>query len=303
MMRTKIVIAATAGLALAGAVAATTSAAAGAATASAPPRSALVTAAGQVITPQAAASMSRIAGAQGRSAHQPTAPVRQTTVVQPHSVIGTDSRFQVTATTSFPNSAVVLIRKSGSLWCTGFMVGKDTLVSAGHCVTDGHGTWYSGLTFTPGSNGGTAPFGSCSSRGTYAFSAWASGADPNYDASIVKLNCTVGNSTGWFGTWWQSASPNGLFTRVQGYPGDKPSTQWESYDYVRSSSTDRLYYQNDTVGGESGSPIYQFRSSQPFCNGACVMGVHTNGSDGTNNSGTRFTEGKLNAIYAIVNQP
>jgi glutamyl endopeptidase len=183
------------------------------------------------------------------------------------------------------------------------MISKDTLLSAGHCVTDGHGTWYSGLTFRPGSNGGTAPFGTYSARGIWTFTSWANGADSNYDTSIIKLTSTVGYSTGWFGTWWQSASPNGLFTEVQGYPGDKPSTQWISYDYVRASSADRLYYQNDTVGGESGSPIYQYRSNQSYCNGYCGMGVHTNGSDGTNNSGTRFTEGKLNAIYAIVNQP
>jgi glutamyl endopeptidase len=237
----------------------------------------------------------------GHNGQAPLKPIaRPATGMRPNSVIGTDSRTQVTATTTFPNSAIVLINRNGGLWCTGWMVGKDTLLSAGHCVTDGAGTWYSGLTFVPGSNGGNAPFGTCGARGIYAFSAWASGADSNYDTSIVKLNCTVGYSTGWFGTWWQSASLDGTFTRVQGYPGDKPSTQWQSFDYVRSSTADRLYYQNDTVGGESGSPVWQYRSG-PYCSGACGMGVHTNGSNGSNNSGMRFTQGKLNAIYGIVN--
>ncbi len=265
---------------------------------------ALVARSGKVITPSAAAKLAG-ASAAGHNGYAPKPVAHKRDGVRramaPESVIGTDSRTRVTATTTYPNSAIVLINRNGGLWCTGWMVGKDTLLSAGHCVTNGAGTWYSGLTFRPGSNGGNAPFGTCTARGIYAFSAWASGADSNYDTSIVKLNCTVGYSTGWFGTWWQSASPNGLFTRVQGYPGDKPSTQWQSFDSVRASSADRLYYQNDTVGGESGSPVWQYRSGQSFCNGACGMGVHTNGSNGTNNSGVRFTQGKLNAIYAIVN--
>ena len=270
-------------------------------------KDALVARSGAVVSPKAAMAMAgRAANVQG---HNGFVPARTSTVpttvrpgVRPTSIIGADNRIQVTATTSFPNSAVVLIERNGGLWCTGWMVGKDTLLSAGHCVTDGAGTWYGGLTFLPGSNGGTAPFGTCTARTIYAFSAWAFSADANYDASIVKLNCTVGYSTGWFGTWWQSASPNGLSTVVQGYPGDKPSTQWEAFDSVRSSTADRLSYQNDTTGGESGSPVWQYRLNQPWCDGQCAMGIHTNGSDGTNNSGVRFTQAKLNAIYAIVNQ-
>ncbi|MCW2598029.1 MAG: glutamyl endopeptidase [Pseudonocardiales bacterium] len=309
MQLKKIIIAATAGTALLAAAAASV-AAAGPAGAAAPKaaavsNNALVSSAGKVITPAAAAKLAGAdASARGHSSHAPTRVSHLTSAgARPNSVIGPDSRSLVTATTTFPNSAIVLIKQNGNLWCTGWMISKDTLLSAGHCVTNGSGTWYSGLTFSPGSNGGNAPFGTCTSRGTYAFNAWINGGNSNYDTSIIKLNCTVGYSTGWFGTWWQSASPNYLSTRVQGYPGDKPSTQWVSYDYVRNSTADRLLYQNDTVGGESGSPVFQYRSGQSFCNGYCGMGVHTNGSDGTNNSGVRFTQSKLTSIYAIVNQP
>jgi glutamyl endopeptidase len=301
-----ILATATAGVALAGLAVTAAPGVAGASQhpTAAPAKTTLVTSTGKTVTPAAAAKLAgSAAGVRGHDAHPPTKPLTTPTGMQPKSVIGTDSRTQVTATTTFPNSAIVLINRSGiGLWCTGWMVGKDTLLSAGHCVTNGAGTWYSGLSFVPGSNGGNAPFGTCYPRAIYAFSAWAGGADSNYDTSIIKLNCTVGYSTGWFGTWWQSAAPDGLFTRVQGYPGDKPSTQWQSYDYVRSSSAERLYYQNDTIGGESGSPVWQYRSG-PYCSGACGMGVHTNGSDGTNNSGVRFTQAKLNAIYGIVNAP
>lgn len=84
------------------------------------------------------------------------------------SIIGTDERVRVKNTLAFPGSATVLIRQFGRLHCTGWMVSKDTLMTAGHCVRDGgsDGEWTAGLTFVPGSNGGDAPFGVCRSRRT-----------------------------------------------------------------------------------------------------------------------------------------
>ncbi len=53
------------------------------------------------------------------------------------SIIGTDERVRVKNTLAFPGSATVLIRQFGRLHCTGWMVSKDTLMTAGHCVRDG----------------------------------------------------------------------------------------------------------------------------------------------------------------------
>jgi glutamyl endopeptidase len=138
---------------------------------------------------------------------------------------------------------------------------------------------------------------------------WVNSRDTRYDAGIIKLNCTVGSTVGWFGMWWQSASLNGLSTTVQGYPGDKPSTQWRSRDFVRATETEKIYYQNDTVGGQSGSPVYQNRASgSSFCVGVCAMAIHTNGVGGSgfsasNNSGNRITQAKYNTFVSIINTP
>src|SRR3954453_7510559 len=143
-------------------------------------------------------------------------------------IIGTDDRVRVTPTTSYPARATVLINRNGSLHCTGWMVGRDTLVPARHCVpTAGSaGPWSTNLPFRPGSHGNTAPYGTCLSRGTWAFNGWLNSANSQYDGAIIKLDCTVGDTVGWYGMWWQTASLTGLGTTVEGYPGDKLSQQW-----------------------------------------------------------------------------
>lgn len=271
---------------------------------------ALVSATGAVVTPaQGAAS---VAAHQGTRV-QGTAPFSGKAspgTAKTDSIIGPDGRTRVTATTTYPYRANVLILRNGSLHCTGWMISKDTMLTAGHCVHTGGsgGTWYTGLTFKPASNGGTAPYGTYTSRGTYALNGWVNSGSSDYDAAIVKLSGAVGTSTGWFGMWWQTAALDGTFTRVTGYPGDKPSTQWMSTGSVRSSQTNRVFYQNDTTGGNSGSPVWLFRGTgAPFCSGGpCAMAIHTNGLgslSSTDNSGTRITEAKFNTFMSIVNLP
>ena len=49
---------------------------------------------------------------------------------------------------------------------------------------------------------------------------WTVSANEEYDYGAVKLNCTVGNTVGWFGI--TSADPTNFPSIVGGYPGDKP---------------------------------------------------------------------------------
>ena len=63
---------------------------------------------------------------------------------------------------------VALITNNGNQWCSGFLIGPDTLVTAGHCVHPGGAgsTWYPPAAFRvyPAYNPASAnptPFGSC----------------------------------------------------------------------------------------------------------------------------------------------
>lgn len=220
------------------------------------------------------------------------------------SIIGPDNRVRVNPTTSFPARATVLITFSAGR-CTGWLIGANTVVTAGHCVhPGGGGSFYptSSYRIYPGRNGGASPYGSCSAKWLASVVGWTVSGSDEYDYAAIKLNCSVGNTVGWYGFFWQTTSLTGLPTTINGYPGDKPLTQWRSSDSVRVTQARRVFYRNDTVGGVSGAPVWYNRSG---C-GICSMAVHAYGTYGsppfsTNNHGTRITQPVFNNLIAWRN--
>ncbi|MFV2022463.1 trypsin-like serine peptidase [Micromonospora sp. LOL_023] len=100
------------------------------------------------------------------------------------------------------------------------------------------------------------------------------------------------------GFMWTSASQNGTSTYNRGYSGDKTfGTQWSSSDQIRVTQSTELFYHHDTVGGNSGGPVYTY--SVTDC-GPCAVAVHAyvlHGSGAPNNnhnSGPRITEPVFN---------
>ena len=208
------------------------------------------------------------------------------------SIIGTDNRYQITGTTTYPYSAIVHITSSIG-GCTGWLIGSNTVATAGHCVYGSSG-WATNVRVYPGRNGSSTPYGSCGYTRLNTVSGWVNSRSPEYDYGAIKLNCTVGNSTGWFGFRWQSASLTGQASYISGYPGDKPyGTQWRSNDSIRITETRRLFYANDTYGGHSGSPVWNGGASCSPCGIAIhAYGVGSNGYNG----GTRITEAVFNNL-------
>jgi glutamyl endopeptidase len=212
-----------------------------------------------------------------------------------------DGRVRVNPTTTYPFRANVAITRTFdngltySEWCTGWMYAPDMVATAGHCVHDGSGgDWLAGndLRIVPARNGTLAPYGFCTVRRMHTVLGWSDDGKPAFDYGAITLNCTVGNTVGWYGWWWQTASLTGLSTTISGYPVDQAvGTQWRHADQVRVTQDRRIFYQNDTNNGQSGSAVYQNRAAgSAFCTGFCSMGIHAYGSNGTNNSGTRITE-------------
>lgn len=231
--------------------------------------------------------------------------------VQPESIFGTDNRIRINPTTTFPARATVMITRNGNAHCSGWLINANTVATAGHCVHSGGsgGSWYSGLTAWPGRNGSSAPYGGCTVKTTYSVAGWVSNGDQNYDYGALKLNCNIGNNTGWYGYWWQSASLKGTSTLVQGYPGEKPfGEQWRGDNVsrtVQENNSTKVWYNNDTTGGMSGSPVFQNRpAGSSFCVGVCAFTFHAYGIGGSSypsnkyNSGTRITEARFNNLQA-----
>jgi glutamyl endopeptidase len=246
------------------------------------------------------------------TATAPSGPSDTAVGVGIESIFGPDDRIRISPATSFPARAVVQITRNGAAHCTGWLYGPDIVATAGHCVHSGGsgGAWYTGqLTIWPGRDGASAPYGSCTARRLYSVTGWTVSGLEDHDYGAIKLNCTVGNNTGWFGYWWQSASLAGASTLINGYPGDKPFGQhWRGDSVARTvavSQTNQIFYSNDTIGGMSGSPIYQYRGAgSAFCAGYCSMGIHAYGfphlvfPHNTYNHGTRITEARFNNMQA-----
>ncbi|WP_299723327.1 trypsin-like serine protease [uncultured Tateyamaria sp.] len=197
-------------------------------------------------------------------------------------------------TTTYPERTSVLVTYNNKR-CSGAMISKDTVLTAGHCVHGGGsaGSWSQNVRVYPGRDGPSSPFGSCRARSLHSVTGWVRNRDERYDYGAIKLDCTVGERTGWLGFFWQTASLVGLPTIIDGYPGDKNLTQWRSTDQLRANDTRQVFYRNDTVPGNSGSAVYTTASS--VCRGPCALGVHSMGVHGggvhaSNNHGVRITK-------------
>lgn len=212
--------------------------------------------------------------------------------VSSRSVIAPDGRTRVSPTTAYPNRAlahlVVEFGKTGG-GCTGWFVGPNTVVTAGHCIYDTEtNKWATKITVYAGRNGTTAV---ATTTGKYwmTVAGWAISENWEYDYAVIKTVANTGSTVGWFGWRWQSSNTfSGNYT-VRGYPGDKTfGTMWTMSDTVTTRnnlSPRKLWYTIDTAGGQSGSPLYG------NYNGTCCFGfgVHAYGLSGGYNSATRIT--------------
>jgi glutamyl endopeptidase len=282
----------------------------------------MVNGAGRTITiPRpavAAAGASSYAGSAGNSGTAPgakaagvKAPGAGSPVSgpKPNSVLGADGRAKEGVPTTYPWRAIVYMT-SDQGQCTGFMLSRDVVVTAGHCVYDRTtgGGWADSVRVVPAKDGASEPYGSCTASWldvwtTYAYISTGT-ADTDY--GLVKLTCDIGNTVGWFGWWYQTAENLvGQQFFVEGYPGDHPAQMWWDGDVVNQQTANRMFYSIDTEHGESGSPVYHLNSVTPgLCGGWCVTGIHTKSPfDSAYNSGTRFNPDVMAFINYWIGQP
>ncbi len=218
--------------------------------------------------------------------HEATVPALPNDVISPLKVIGADNRVKVTNTTSAPH----LYNGRIAVGCTGTLITKTHVLTAGHCVSNGSGTWYKSLNFTAGQNGSYKPWGTTTWKNAVTTTAWHNNGDTNYDYAIIVLDSAPhGGHSGW-GTYSDGTHS------VTGYPGDKPTgTMWTDSGSTSAISSYRVCYTLDTAGGQSGSGI---KDSNNY-----VRGIHTTGST-TRNCGTRLTSTVYNTLKSwIANNP
>lgn len=220
-------------------------------------------------------------------------------------IIGPDDRVRVGNTTIYPWRAICGLKITAAngrrFIGTGWMISPRTVITAGHCVfMHAEGGWARSVEVVPGLNDASRPYGSASSGALRSVVGWTQSRNREYDygAIILPGNARLGDRTGWFGlavrddAFLRAASLN-----LSGYPGDKGGNQqWFMAQRAKSVSSRVITYNIDTMGGQSGSPVWVLQNGQRY-----GVGVHTNGAS-TGNSATRINTDVFNRMLAWKNE-
>jgi len=210
---------------------------------------------------------------------------RQTRVI-----IGTDERNRIINTAVFPWRAICALRitaqNNRQFIGTGWLISARTVLTAGHCVfMHEEGGWAKSIQVIPGCNDAAQPFGLHVGTALRSVSGWTSSKNRDFDygAIILPPSARPGDATGYFGLAVRNdSSLSGGTLNLSGYPSDKGGRQqWFMAQRPKALSNRVITYDIDTVGGQSGSPVWLLQDGQRY-----GVGVHTNGSV-SGNSATR----------------
>ncbi len=188
-----------------------------------------------------------------------------------------------------------------AIWnnASAFLVGPNTLVTAGHCCYTTKNGWTEQLYFYPAKDGSSMPYGSAERKSITVPSAWKNDGNNNYDWGIVTLKTAIGNTTGWFGILTQTSSFVGTNVTMAGYPYTltNPYKMHSSSGSVAVCTDYKLYSSYNTYNGASGSPIYTNSTG-----GNTSIGVHTGYNSNYGALGVRFTQYFYNLIMQKNNE-
>lgn len=212
---------------------------------------------------------------------------------------------KVTDTTSYPWRVNAQLKisvpgKADLFLGTGWFIGPYAVITAAHAVfprEQGIYTgWASNIEVVPGVNGTATPFSSFNSSLFYCPDGWQSDGDVRLDYGVILLNQGVGSQVGTYGyATYADDDLRSSIANLGGYPENQPDgtpasgTQWYAAGNIVNLDDSFVYYELDSLPGESGSCVYRNIGDQSY-----AMAIHTAGQDGASQSaldrGLRITE-------------
>ena len=177
-------------------------------------------------------------------------------------IFGSDNRITVNQPSVYPYSTIAymkVIGRCGDCWTgTGFMVGRDRLLTAAHVlVCSEHNAWAKNIDFYFGYKSDS----DCRYHYRGKWTAWAGNVFKDHKYSIandfgcVKLYQNVGDKVGWLGSYWSQNSSflESNYMQVSGY---RSGILRYDVGLVTVYDSSHLVYTIDTVCGNSGGPIF-----------------------------------------------
>ncbi|MHC5066712.1 MAG: trypsin-like serine peptidase [Planctomycetota bacterium] len=195
--------------------------------------------------------------------------------------------------------------------CTGWMIGKESALSAGHCGATGRNMILSFKVPLSATNGALRASSPNDQYPYQVLAALANGVGADYGVARVGPNSNTGlfppeaYGEGFYQLAPPPESPLSQIIRITGYgsvasdsnlPRTHNQVQKTHFGPMRFASTTSLQYATDTTGGNSGSPVIHE-------NTGAAIGIHTHGGCGGGgaNSGTRIDlPGLLGAMSLLA---
>jgi hypothetical protein len=153
---------------------------------------------------------------------------------------------------------------SANYVCSGTALtsGNESVVwTAGHCVNEGPGAFYTNWAFVPGYKDGAAPYGTWTARDLLTTSAWGNGGDFGHDLGAAVVNtsggATLTDTVGSRGIAFNQAAEQHYLSH--GYPAARPFSGGRMYiceadlgTRDASASPPTMGIGCDMTGGSSG---------------------------------------------------
>lgn len=227
-----------------------------------------------------------------------TLPVEKLDGNQGESIIGPDDRKLVKDISIAPNKSIVHIKtfiKDNILYKhgTGFLIDDYAVLTAAHVITsDIKDAPINKIIVEAGYKDKIATLGITRVIKTYITPEWLKLKNSNYDMALLILERPLGKELGKLNL--NNKVSLGEFIYTSGYPGVKNKSikignQYYSSGKITKITNFKVYYDTDTEGGQSGSPVFNSDNR--------VIAIHTRGFDKNDtykyNSGVMLSTSKI----------